>query len=1290
MRNQQRLGGFRPKLISIAVASCFVAEAVLANPTGYTVVHGSATFKEVGNVLRVTNSPNAIINWHSFSIGANEVTKFIQQSQSSSVLNRVVGSGGAIDASAILGTLKSNGRVFLLNPSGVVFGAGSIIDVGGLVASSLNLSNADFLANRLRFTDGNGAGSVVNQGTITTPTGGEVLLVGSAVTNGGVITSPSGDVVLAAGNKVELVSPGTPNLRVEIAATDNQAVNLGRIVADSGRIGIYAGLINNSGTIRADSAAAEGGRILLKAKQGVTLESSSILDASGAGGGTIEVLAKDGGTVNVAGRLDASAPKQGDGGFIETSASDVNVASGTVVTTNAPKGKTGLWLVDPNNYRIASYGGDITGDQLSTNLNGTNVTLTSDMGVVSGTGGDVTVDDSVTWSSNTTLTLLARNNVNVNQPVTNTGAGAVKLYAGWNGNVDVPGVVCCGYINLYAPINLNQAMGEAWLIAGGAIYQIETAPITANTLLADGRNYGVFLTEADNRVNTLAGRTQQGSFNFRNNRSLVIGSVGGQSGISADGGEGQVFVQVVGAGNNLTVNQPVYALASYWQGMVSLSSESGNILVNNDLTAESAYGGAIGLMAGGNIALNGANVRVQGGGFGGGSAMIGFIAGGAITATNSEIKAIANNMLPAIVGMRAGTNITLTGGLAEAESLPGEGGPGPSLVALRAGNNVTIGGDVTSEGSYAYPGWLAELPFSMPQDLTDGLPSDVTGIAIRAGNRIIGGDGILDATSDQAIRLMAVNGIGAAGATPAPVRIREDTPDLYFLNTGTTAGDIAVSFATGDLVIDGDIVGTKNSNPNGTYFIEAKNGNLTLSVPFLPGEESSQPLLAGQSVTLAAKGNVHIAQGTFDPGVVALDTYGSIDTSGSGKIRIEAGGLIQTVAGTQLNASAIDLDAGSTITSNGSLTGGPVSAIAGGNITLSQSQSITLGLVESTASNGTVTVSTGGTILDGNTSGFNIAARNAVLNAGQGVDGLETQVNTLDGFVSNGPFNLVNSGDLNLLGLRVDSGSAEVQSTALMQVVGPVQLTGGNLRLLANNGVVVGKPIQAVPAAPSQNGVTVSGNLEIDSGGGDLAISETTVHADNITLTGKNIFIGFETSTAPTTVDAQNLLKGTSAGNFNVLGGASASTNAVAQGLDVELTVGGVVNVAAGNAGAYAQIRAGSPTSIKIDFPNHSSGGFFVNGNEGVVYDGSTDSGFFASGEPATLGTNLLVTYGQTPPVVETPPGVDEGVNQVVAALNNTTDITDTSNLPGGDETTPLPAEAPQEKDKKAGLPVCK
>src|SRR5712691_10184742 len=133
---RQRQDGFRPKLIALSVAACFSLSTTqsLAIPTGGTVSSCSASFASSGNTLTVTNSANAIINWQSFSIGVNEITRFLQSSGSSAVLNRVVGANGVIPQSVIDGVLASNGRVFLLNSSGIAIGSSARIDVAGFVA----------------------------------------------------------------------------------------------------------------------------------------------------------------------------------------------------------------------------------------------------------------------------------------------------------------------------------------------------------------------------------------------------------------------------------------------------------------------------------------------------------------------------------------------------------------------------------------------------------------------------------------------------------------------------------------------------------------------------------------------------------------------------------------------------------------------------------------------------------------------------------------------------------------------------------------------------------------------------------------------------------------------------------------------------------------------------------------------------------------------------------------------------------------------------------------------------
>ena len=147
-------------------------------PSGMNPVAGQVTARTVGSTLTVNNSPNAIINWNTFSIGTGNAVRFEQANAASQVLNRVTGN----DPSAILGSLSSNGRVWLLNPNGVLFGQSARIDVAGLVTSTLNLNNADWLAGNFRFTQGPGApAAIVNQGELRSSLGGEIALIGATV-----------------------------------------------------------------------------------------------------------------------------------------------------------------------------------------------------------------------------------------------------------------------------------------------------------------------------------------------------------------------------------------------------------------------------------------------------------------------------------------------------------------------------------------------------------------------------------------------------------------------------------------------------------------------------------------------------------------------------------------------------------------------------------------------------------------------------------------------------------------------------------------------------------------------------------------------------------------------------------------------------------------------------------------------------------------------------------------------------------------------------------------------------
>jgi filamentous hemagglutinin family protein len=424
-----RYASLKPLAWAVALA---LAPPSWANPTGAQVVHGSASFAVQGNTLTVTNSPNAIINWQSFSIPGGSTTHFAQQSASSAVLNRVVGA----DPSHILGTLSSNGRVFLINPAGILVGAGARIDVNGLVASTLNLSNADFLAGRLNFSNGLLGGEVKNQGSITTPQGGQVYLVGKNVTNEGNITSPNGEVILAAGETVDILDSATPDVKVEITGTGTTTTNLGQVVADSGRIGVLAATVRNQGTLNASSAVAEGGKIFLRASQRNELTETSNIQADGTKGGEITVITNEHGqivgelvargTISAQG-TDTLADGRQAGGFVDTSASNVDFAGVSV------KASGGSWLIDPVNITI----GSTEAATIVTSLNaGTSVTL--DTNQTGSDAGDITLNSAIakTAGVESTLTLKANNNIRINSGISSTSG---KLNVSLNPDSDANG-----------------------------------------------------------------------------------------------------------------------------------------------------------------------------------------------------------------------------------------------------------------------------------------------------------------------------------------------------------------------------------------------------------------------------------------------------------------------------------------------------------------------------------------------------------------------------------------------------------------------------------------------------------------------------------------------------------------------------------------------------------------------------------------------------------------------------------------------------------------------------------
>lgn len=345
---------------------------VSANGVDPTVSVGSATFSGLGT-SKVTihqGTPQVAINWRQLNLAPNEVMQFIQPSASAIALNRIAD----VNPSQIFGTLQANGIVMLLNPNGVLFGPTAQVNVGGLIASSLHLSDSQFLRGQYRFEGTVANGSVKNAGHITAGKTG-VYLLAPDVENSGVITSPEGHIALAAGTKAYLSErPDGRGLLVEVSAPAGRAVNLKDLVADGGQVSMVGKAVNQEGLVQANSVRERKGKIELYASAELTLKKGSQTLARGdaeavSDGGTVMAIAdktagrttfERGAVIDISG-----GAKGGNGGFAEVSGQDVALG-GTFRGGAAPGYKGGQVLIDPQDVTVdSSYLDSFSGSGMS-------------------------------------------------------------------------------------------------------------------------------------------------------------------------------------------------------------------------------------------------------------------------------------------------------------------------------------------------------------------------------------------------------------------------------------------------------------------------------------------------------------------------------------------------------------------------------------------------------------------------------------------------------------------------------------------------------------------------------------------------------------------------------------------------------------------------------------------------------------------------------------------------------------------------------------------------------------
>ncbi|WP_041766468.1 YDG domain-containing protein [Psychromonas ingrahamii] len=836
---RERGKGNNKKLIAVALS--LPGFAVIAAPQNGQVLTGSAGITQSGTTTVISqNSQNLSLNWDSFNVSSSETVNFEQPGASSLAVNHIIDTNG----SQILGSINANGQVFLINPNGVLFGEGAQVNVGGLVASTLDTNDANIDGN-VRSFSGDGDGAIVNQGTINAADGGYVALLGNSVSNQGTITAPLGSVGLAAGNSAILTFKDNHLTSIEIdqSMLDSLAKNGGLIQADGGRVLLTAGakatlqesLVSNTGVIQARTVENLPGNI-------------TILGGMAAG------------TADIDGTLDASAPDGGDGGYIDTSAAHVHIADDAKVTTQSAKGKIGTWLIDPTDFTISSGStvktdSGIGADTLTTNLGSNNVIIET-VSVDSGTeAGDINVDAEVEWSANK-LTLKAHNDININAVITASGTSSLDLQSDSDGNNS-------GKVN----VGLDSSGFSGRVDFSDTVGTITTPRTGTGLLTIDGNPYTVIGSTAD--VISSTGHYALGS-NIDGSTAMTITSFGGSFdglGHSISNGNG-LFPEIQGAtisnlgliGSQVTGGAGTGALAGS-VASTTISTISNVYSTQNVNTAAAAAdtGGLVGSVAGAG-AINISNSYTTGDvtGKAGTGGLVGSIAG-----TNASI--ISNSYATGKVDGDAGTgglvgSIAGIGGCEISNSYAtgttvkgnaGTGGLVGSIAGAASGNasNISfsyatgnVAGDAASGGLV---GSIAGDDTGAPSNISDSYATGNVNATPAAGGSGAGGlVGSLAVNSGNISNSYATGDVtntgsatgGLVGSTSASGTIANSCASGDVLGDGAAAGGLVGSSAGSEAIINTYATGNVESVGAGTGGLIGSNTSGIIMASFASGK----------------------------------------------------------------------------------------------------------------------------------------------------------------------------------------------------------------------------------------------------------------------------------------------------------------------------------------------------------------------------------------------------------------------------------------------------------------------
>lgn len=1217
----------RHAALVIGTPFVFAAAQAADMPTGGAISAGSGSIHQNGNQLTISQTSNKLaIDWQSFSIGQHGSVRFDQPSAGSIALNRVLGP----DASLIQGALQANGHVFLVNPNGVLFTPRAQVNVGGLVASTLSLSNEDFLAGRHRFS-GDSTASVVNRGSITVGPGGAVALIAASVENQGSISAPQGNVLLGAGQTVTVDLGGPVKLEVEQGALDALIENGGAIRADGGTILLTARaaedlagiVINNTGVIEARALAAgkDGSIVLLGENGGVEVGGTLDVSAQAGTGGRIVATGE---RVAIAGgaRIDASGTQGGGEIFVGggwqgrdpqiANSTQTSVAAGAVLDASATGigagGTVVVWADGTTRYEgdiravgrggsggrvevsgkdTLRFAGDVDTGGGTLLLDPTNITVQSTDGDLDNTfsaaqikallqSNDVTLtaDNDIEWATGVTLDY---DGIGTGRTLTLDAGAAMRFY---------------GSIEDATPD--DDALSVS-LVAGGGII--------LNGHISSGAGGNISLHGG--------------------------GGVNSESGRIEVGGTGNLIVT---GGGNLIVNRGLMQVAD---GL--FSADMGGYV-------NTIWGGRIVATGTGDIELTG---RAVDGGI--------YIGGGGSSSAGH-------------VWAQSG-NVTLTGKVIEVRGSASSNVSGSGNLLLqphRREDTIGIGNGVTAD-LLLNSGTLTRL--------SDGFTSIIIGRSDGTGNVTIGnaafkedivirapsGSGSIAingtlSTTGESLTLEAANGVTqtAAGRVQAGklLLLGGGAFDLGTgsNNVGTLAADIdgALSFHDVDALTIGTVDGYNGVSTTGATAISTHTGNLTVDQDITTSDASDDAIVlnAGRSTDAgtASGGNI-LLNAALEAGAGGRATLYTGSIAGSTGVIAAAGG-----AGSGRFRYGSDESASAYTATLGSGT----YAIYREQPTLSIAPGTASGQYGDIPDLDELSFSASG-FQNGDSGGFAGTANftttaTATSNVGDYnisyVDGLTHELGYAIAADADAPGTYsVTPRVLDLHGTRVYDGTTGLAST-LFEIG---NLANGDTLNLSGSGSMADRH------AGDGKAVTL-GTLELADGASSLA-SNYTLAGGMHTVDIEKAAITISTSDVVKTYDGTTAATGTAIVTAGALFGSDALTggdftfDSADAGEGKTVTVDDVT-VNDGNGGGNYEVTYAANTSSTIDKKTLTIGGSFTAGDK--VYDGTTDATILDAAAlqlAGLVGTETLTLTGLGAAFVDKDAATGKTVNLKAASL---------------------------------------